>query len=68
MKKVIFTTIIAFSLLGINTVPKEEAQQSKSHLKKTIRPTPEQELQLWKNRINVQNSRIDLTIAEVKNQ
>ena len=65
MKKVIFI-IVMFSLLGLDTLPQPKFEKKVRLFNSTIRPTLEQQIQLKKNELIRVNSKIEISLAELK--
>lgn len=66
MKKVFFL-IVMFSLLSIDTMPRIDYKPKERIIYTTIRPTLEQKIQLKSNELIRVNSKIEVSLAEIKN-
>jgi hypothetical protein len=66
MKKVFFL-IVMFSLLSIDTMPRIDYKPKERIIYTTIRPTLEQKIQLKRNELIRVNSKIEVSLAEIKN-
>ena len=65
--KTLIVILIAFCFLGLNTIPVEEKETVVSlPLPKAVRPTMGQRVELMKSKLEVQNSKVGVGIAELK--
>ena len=66
MKKVFFL-IVMFGLLALDTLPRIDYKPKERIIYTTIRPTLEQKIQLKRNELIRVNSKIEVSLAEIKN-
>lgn len=66
MKRVFFL-IVMFGLLALDTLPKIDYEPKARIIYTAIRPTIEQQIQLKRNELIRVNSKIEVSLAEIKN-